>query len=125
MIRDVTADDALIFLNRQVAPQTEIFVYPYYPMYYYLADLRNPTRFSILMYNYNTRQQFEEVIRNLEVKHVQFVLWDTVVDGANLGTWFPGYIQPPPDQLILEHYLTASYKLVGMKNGFRILRRKE
>jgi hypothetical protein len=100
-----------------------VFVYPYYPMYYYLADVRNPTRFSILMYHYNTAAQFDEVIRDLESKHVKYVLWDTVVDGANLRTWFPAYVQPPQDQLRLERYLQLSYDVVSIKNGFRIMRR--
>jgi 4-amino-4-deoxy-L-arabinose transferase-like glycosyltransferase len=125
MILDVNPDDALVFLNTAVPSREWVFVYPYYPMYYYLADLRNPTRFSILMYHYNTGEQFEEVIRDLEEKRVKFVLWDTVVSGANLRTWFPGYIQPPPDQLKLERYLNASYELASIKNGFRILKRKQ
>lgn len=125
MILDVNPDDALVFLNTAVSKKEWVFVYPYYPMYYYLADLRNPTRFSIFMYHYNTEEQFEEVIRDLNEKRVKFVLWDSVVDGANLRTWFPGYIQPPPDHLKLERYLNASYELISIKNGFRILKRKQ
>jgi 4-amino-4-deoxy-L-arabinose transferase-like glycosyltransferase len=122
-VLDVTKDDALQFLNSVIAKREWVFVYPYYPMYYYLADVRNPTRFSILMYDYNTAAQFDEVIRDLESKHVKYVLWDTVVDGANLRTWFPAYVQPPQDQLRLERYLQLSYNVVSIKNGFRIMRR--
>lgn len=118
-----TQDDALAFLNSSVARREWVFVYPYYPMYYYLADVRNPTRFSILMYHYNTAGDFEEIIHDLESKHVKYVLWDTVVDGANLRKWFPAYVQPPEDQLKLEQYLHLAYDVVSMKNGFRILRR--
>ncbi|MGI8958285.1 MAG: ArnT family glycosyltransferase [Bryobacteraceae bacterium] len=122
-VLDVTRDDALEFLNSAVAQREWVFVYPYYPMYYYLADVRNPTRYSILLYHYNTAEQFDEVIRNLESRHVKYVLWDTFVDGANLRTWFPAYIQPPQDQLKLERYLRLAYDVVSIKNGFRILRR--
>ncbi|MGI9073971.1 MAG: hypothetical protein ACR2JB_22240 [Bryobacteraceae bacterium] len=122
-VLDVTQDDAMQFLNNTAAQREWVFVYPYYPMYYYLADVRNPTRFSILLYHYNTAEQFEEVIRDLESKHVKYVFWDTVVDGANLRTWFPAYVQPPRDQLKLERYLQSTYDVVSVKNGFRILRR--
>jgi hypothetical protein len=122
-VLDTTQDDALTFLNSDVTRREWVFIYPYYPLYNYLADVRNPTRFSILLYHYNTPEHFEEVIRELENKHVKYVLWDTVVDGANLRTWFPAYVQPNQDQLKLEHYLHLTYNLVSIKNGFRILRR--
>ena len=66
IVLDTAPDDALAFLNTEVSKNEQVFVYPYYPMYYYLADLSNPTRFSILMYHYNTREHFNEVIRDLE-----------------------------------------------------------
>ena len=124
-VMDAVQDDALSFLSTEIPKRDWVFVYPYYPMYYYLADLRNPTRFSILLHHYNTPEHFEEVIRDLESKHVQFVLWDTLVDGANLSTWFAGYTQPARNQLKLEQYLNKSFTLVCIKNGFRVLRRKE
>ena len=124
MILDLDSDDALRFLNTDVAKKEWVFVYPYYPMYYYLADIRNPTRFSILIHNYNPPRDFDEVTRDLETKHVKFVLWDTLVDGTNLRTWFLGYTQPPAAEMKFEEYLNASYDLIAVKNGFRILRRK-
>jgi hypothetical protein len=122
-VLDVTQDDALKFLNSAVTEGEWVFVYPYYPMYYYLADVRNPTRFSILLYYYNTPPQFDEVIQDLESKHVRYILWDTVVNGANLRMWFPEYVEPSRDQQKLERYLNLSYHVVSIKNGFRILRR--
>ena len=62
-IRRFERDEALEFLQQNVAAGEPVFVYPYYPMYYFLANVRNPTRYSILMYHINTQQQFDEVIR--------------------------------------------------------------
>ena len=59
-------DDALAFLQREVRSGDETFVYPYYPMYYFLADIRNPTRHTILLYNLHTEQQFRDAIASLE-----------------------------------------------------------
>src|SRR5581483_3351368 len=103
----------------------DVFVYPYYPLYYFLSGTRNPTRFSILMYNINTDAQFREAVASLESRRVQYVLWDTVVDGPNLQQWFPHYRHPAPEKLILEPYLREHYEQAGVKGGFRLLRRKD
>jgi hypothetical protein len=92
-------------------------------MYYFLANVRNPTRHSILMYHINTETQFSEVISDLERKKVNYVLWDTVVEGARLSTWFPEYRHPATEELRLEYYLETHYRVVDVKGGFRILRR--
>jgi hypothetical protein len=118
-------DDALEFLDHQTQPGEDVFVYPYYPMYYFLSGTTNPTRFSILMYHINTEAQFRETVSALEQKKVRYVLWDTLVDGPNLKQWFPGYQQPSPDKLLVEPYLKQHYELIGYKNGFRLLQRKD
>jgi hypothetical protein len=118
-------DEALEFLQQNVAAGESVFVYPYYPMYYFLASVRNPTRYSILMYHINTPQQFDEVIRDLEAAQVEYVLWDTLVAGANLTEWFPGYQDPPATEQRLERYLDSRYRLIGVKNQFRILQRRQ
>ncbi len=58
-------DPALRFLIEHTSPGDYVFIYPYYPMYYFLADVRNPTRYSILVYNMNTETQFDEAIISL------------------------------------------------------------
>jgi len=118
-------DEALDFLHRELAPGDDLFVYPYYPMYYFLSGTRNPTRFSFLLYHYNTEAQFHEVVASLERRKVKYVLWDTWVDGPNLKRWFPAYQHPVQEELILEPYLTEHYDLTGYKNGFRVMRRKD
>jgi hypothetical protein len=118
-----THDDALTFLHENVPAGEPVFVYPYYPMYYFLAGVRNPTRYSILMYHINTPSQFDEVIQALEAGQVRYVLWDTWVAGANLTQWFPGYREPPADERRLERYLQDHYRVIALKNRFRVLRR--
>ncbi|MCA1560457.1 MAG: hypothetical protein LC753_04240 [Acidobacteria bacterium] len=122
-VRMVRADDALEFLQRNTARGDFVFVYPYYPMYYFLADVRNPTRYSILLHTMNTSDQFQEVIQALEARQVKFVLWDTYVAGTNLTLWFPWYQDPPYEEQLLERYLEANYRELGVKNRFRVLQR--
>jgi len=117
-------DTALQYLQAHTRPGEQVFVYPYYPMYYFLANIHNPTRYNNLIYGYHTGGQFHEAISDLERKKVKLVLWDTLVGGENLKTWFPRYEHPPEEDLVLENYLRTHYDVIGIKNGFRIMRRR-
>ena len=117
--------DAVIdFLETHTAPGDEIFVYPYRPDYYFLAAARNPTKLSILMYNYNTEVQLHDAVKDLEDSTVRYALWDIVMGGEQIQTYFPSYRPPPEERLVIEPYLTQHYNLVGYKDGFLIMERK-
>ena len=117
--------DAIIdFLNTHIAPGEDIFIYPYRPIYYFFAAARNPTKFSILMYQYNTDLQFREAVRSLEQSRVRYVLWDTVTGGDEIRAHFPAYRVPSRDRLVVEPYLIEHYDVAGFRDGFRILERK-
>jgi hypothetical protein len=118
-------DDALNFLQEHIKPKGEVFIYPYYPMYYFLANVKNPTRHSILMYHINTKDQFREIIDILDNKKVKYVLLDTLMEGNTLRLYFPSYKIPHENELILEQYLKEHYRVVGIKNNFRIMVRRD
>ena len=122
-VRTYARDEALQFLLDNTKPRDFVFVYPYYPMYHFLADLKNPTRYGILLYGYNTTGQFNEALADLDRQRPQFVLWDTLVDGDTWKRWYPAYVQPPERDLIIEPYLTLHYKTIATKSGFRIMQR--
>ena len=59
-------------------------------MYYFLSATTNPTRYSLLMYNYNTSSQFEEVVRALEDRKVTYVVaLDANIQEAAFKALFP------------------------------------
>ena len=118
-------DNALIFLHDQVKAGEYVFIYPYYPMYYFLAGIRNPTEYTILVYNYNTEAQFHKAIMDLELKNVRYILSDTLVTGQNLNTWFPQYKHPSSNDLEIEQYIEGHYKFREIRNGFKIMQRRE
>ena len=118
-------DAAIDLLHGQVKPGDELFAYPYCPMYYFLSAAKNPTRYSILMYQINTRAQFQEVVRSLEQRKVRYVLWDTGFQGEKVKTWFPAYRTPRPDELIVEPYIAEHYDVIARKNAFCLLERKD
>jgi Dolichyl-phosphate-mannose-protein mannosyltransferase len=117
------SDPVLAFLDDHVAPGQEIFAYTYSPMYYFLSSTTNPTRYSILMYGYNTRSQFEEVIRVLDEHRVRYVLWDTVQEERDLKLFFPSVNKMPAYERIIEPYLQAHYKVVWADKGVLIMER--
>jgi hypothetical protein len=119
------ADGVLDFLMTRVKPGEAIFVYPYAPMYYFLSAARNPTRYSILMYQINTESQFHEAVQSLETNSVRYVVWD-----RSFPEWinnsFPAYRHPSPDKLIMEPYLMEHYRIVGATGRrFQFLERKD
>jgi hypothetical protein len=119
-------DDAVLdILRSHVKPGEELFAYPYCPMYYFLSATRNPTRYSILMYQMNTRAQFQEVVQSLEQRKVRYVLWDTGFQGEKVKTWFPSYRIPRQDELVVEPYLADHYEVVARENAFCLLERKD
>ena len=116
---------ALTFLNEHIAPGEEIFAYPYCPRFYFWSGATNPTRYSLLIYNYNTPDQFREVVRVLEERKVKYVLWDASFRSKTAVTFFPSAADAPVGGLIMEPYLESHYTLVTTEEGIRILVRKD
>jgi len=93
-------------------------------MYYFLSAAKNPTRYSFLMYCYDTDAQFREVVRSLEDNHIRYVVWDRSFP-ERVTTWFPTY-HISPDKMIVEPYLTEHYNVIGgAGHGWQFLERKE
>jgi hypothetical protein len=116
-------DPVLAYMNTHVASGTEVFVYPYHPMYYFLSSTINPTRYSLLMYNYNTPEQFHEVVGDLEKKQVRYVVWDTGFE-AKTADIFPGSSSLDSKDRIVEPYLESHYRRLENDDGVWIMERK-
>lgn len=118
-------DKALEFLMEHTRPGDDVLVYPYHPVYYFLADLRNPTRLAAFLYDPAAEGLFREAVRDVDKKRVQYVLWDTALAGKNMTSLFPSYREPSPDKLIVEPYLREHYHQIAFENGFHILERNQ
>ena len=122
-VRMYTSDDALAFLDRNAVAGSEIFAYPTCPMYYFLSGTTNPTRYSLLLYNYNTPSQFQDTIRVLDQHNVKYVVWDTNVETKG-APYFSAAMYRPAGGLLMEPYLESHYTLVKDFDGVRIMERK-
>src|SRR5205823_10573454 len=64
------------YLREKTAPGEPIFVYPTLPLFYYLADRPNPTRFGHVYPGAATPAEQLEIVKALEANHVRYVVWD-------------------------------------------------
>jgi hypothetical protein len=118
-----TPDPVLAQLENRVSPGEEIFVYPSQPIYYFLTKTKNPIRYGGLMYNYNSRSDFDEVVWILDQHRIKYVVWDTEYIERNFKMFFPSSKPVRADELIIEPYLESHYKVVWAKGGTRVMER--
>ena len=102
-----------------------MFAYPYCPIYYFLTETTNPTRFSFLMYGYNTPSQMDEVKRVLEAHRVKYVVWNSSFETDGVNSFFPGSKLVRPEDLVIEPYLESHYKVVWVDGGTRVMERNQ
>jgi hypothetical protein len=114
-------DPVLTAIEEHVPPGGDIFIYPYPPMCYFLSATTNPTRYSLLVYNYNGAPQFEEVIRSLEQHKVKYVLWNKKIEDTLLPNLLPS---KQPRQFIIEPYLESHYNSIWVHDGILLMERK-
>jgi hypothetical protein len=127
VVRDVFSADlpVLQFLNERLRPGESVFVYPYTPLYYFLSAGKDPTRYTTLVYGFNTEEQFRDAIGTLGTNQVRYVVWDRS-SPQWLHRVFPAYRDPPQNKLIMEPYLEAHYRVVGgTESGLQFLERRD
>ena len=62
--------------RRTLPPENKILVYPYLPLYYYLTDTANPTRYEYFQPGMHTPQQAEEMLAEITAARVPVVLFE-------------------------------------------------
>jgi hypothetical protein len=115
-------DPALAAIEKYVPPGKEIFIYPYSPMDYFLSATNNPTRYSTLYFNVQVGSEFvlNEVLRDLERRHVRYVLWDKTLE-EKLGDFFPS---AHVKRFVITPYLESHYRPIWSHNGVLLMERK-
>jgi 4-amino-4-deoxy-L-arabinose transferase-like glycosyltransferase len=69
------ADSIIQQIQARVPTGGRIYVFPYQPLYYYLTQTLNPTRFEYLQLGMHTPEQFEEAARELAASRVPVVVF--------------------------------------------------
>jgi hypothetical protein len=115
-------DPVIDFLLAHTHSGDYAFFYPYSPVYYFLADLRNPTRLNVIV-DQRPSPLVTEAIHDLETKKPRYAVAYTKMLGDGMRTIFPAYRPPAPKDRIIDRYLDAHYHQVAFEYGYRILER--
>jgi 4-amino-4-deoxy-L-arabinose transferase-like glycosyltransferase len=83
VLRVPPSETALDYLRMHTRPGEEIFIYPYYPTYYYLSATSNPTPYDFMQPGYNTPQQFQEALNIISVRRPRVVLLQSSSHGSS------------------------------------------
>ena len=115
-------DPVLTAIDEHVTSGGEILIYSYSPMYYFLSNTTNPTRYSAFSYNFKVGPQFvlDEVVRNLDEHRVKYVLWDKTMEVRVGEVLSPS---KPLKRFIIEPYLESHYKPIWTHDGIFLMER--
>jgi len=105
-LKDTYPDTVLSYVQAHLAPGSRVFVYPYQPLYYYLAATSNPTRYDYLQPGLHTPEQFQEVIRELAADRTPVVLFDLTFGEAAATAW-----PSTPLEILAKNDAVAEYVL--------------
>ncbi|HLJ18513.1 MAG TPA: glycosyltransferase family 39 protein [Bryobacteraceae bacterium] len=96
-------------LLRDVRPGRSLFVYPYMPVFYFLTQAKNPTRFSFLAPGMMTRREESEALMALRAQPPEWVL-HLELTREEFVRVFPSGSGLPERFEILEKWLKDNYR---------------
>ena len=117
-------DPILAYIDEHIKPGAEVFIYPYYPIDYFLTDTVNPSRFTGFAYRYNTTEQFQETVQTLDRRKVPYVVWDTTQFDRMVPEAFPSLPKTSKSEYIIEPYLESHYRVLSEHQGILFMQRK-
>jgi len=82
-------DTVVEYVQERVPEGATILVYPYLPLYYYLTGTFSPGRYDYFQPGMNTRQQADEMVRELATGRVEAVLFEANFSEKVAHSW-PG-----------------------------------
>ena len=118
------AKDAVIdYVQARVAPGEPILVYPYLPLYNYLTGTHSPTRYEYFQPGMNTRDQADEMVRQLETQRVRIVLFESSFTDKISNSWprtpLPAIANDPVADYIAREY--RSCRILNSPSDWRFL----
>lgn len=117
-------DPVLTFMQTKLQTGDTVFFYPYCPIYYFLTGAKNPSRYSILVYGYNTPDEFADAVQSLERQRTEYVVWDSNFETRTFSAVFPKTTLPHQDQQVMEAYLKSKYIQIADVSGYLIMQRR-
>jgi len=106
---------AVEFVQAGTPPGAPFFVYPVVPLFNFLADRPNPTRFNHFIAGALTPEDLQAVIADLERAKPRYILWDH--GGAT-------YFKADLTNRVLSDYIWGCYEQVANYTPYLILERR-
>lgn len=103
------------FLSNRTRPRDFVYVFPNEPIYYFLFDRRNPTRFA-MSYFAISREQRQELVKDLEEKRPRYIVYSP-------NTWRVDDIAEDVQVPEVVAYIRQSYHLLIELRDVVILQR--
>jgi len=113
--------DVLRTIQASVAPNETLFVFPYWPVYYFTTGARNPTRYSYLQPGMFPKQDEDEVLRTLRAHPPDAVVYRAVSPAFYLKIW-PSSDPTRLRMTEIEDFLRDRYRVAASEGKFQILR---
>jgi 4-amino-4-deoxy-L-arabinose transferase-like glycosyltransferase len=111
-------------LLSRVQPGQSLFVYPYRPLFYFLTQTENPTRYSYLQAGLMTNEDVGIALAELEARPPEWVLY-MELNQAEFERVFPAGERFDSHYPQLESWIKANYRPTGFSpvGGYVLLRR--
>jgi 4-amino-4-deoxy-L-arabinose transferase-like glycosyltransferase len=122
-------DTVIDYVQAHVPAGETIFVYPYLPLYYYLTGTFSPGRYDYFQPGMHTREQAEEIVRELATGRVRVVLFETnfldKVSNSWPGTPLKAIAADPVADYIARNYRACRVLTSPAEWRFLFMVRKE
>jgi hypothetical protein len=101
-------DSAIPYLQAHVAPEGELLVYPYLPIYNYLTATASPAHVDFFQPGMNTPEQAREIIDSLRSHPSAAILFDPDFSDLLASTWpktaLADIVNDPVGDFIVRNY---------------------
>jgi len=111
-------------IESRVSANQTLFVFPYWPVYYFTTGARNPTRYSYLQPGMFPKHDEEEVLRTLSDHPPEMVVYRRVQPASYLTIW-PSADPARLRMTAIENFLSDRYTLVSREGKFEVLQLRE
>ena len=116
-------DTVIDYVQSHTAPGDAIFVYPYLPLYYYLTDTVDPTRYAYFQTGLHTGEQAHEIIAQLRSRPPRAVLFESSFAEKIPHSW-PNTPQAAMASDPIGDYIARNYwvcRILETPRGWRFL----
>ena len=126
-VRTPDPDDVLPYVQAHVPANADIWVYPYFPLGYYLTATFSATRYEYLQPGMHTREQDEEAIREIEANRTEVVLFEPSFYEKIPTSWpntpMSAMAADPLADYIVKNYHACANLLSGGQSRFSFMLR--